>query len=153
MARRQKILISLMVLAVLYGLYEFFYAGGEDKPKSSTPAVMQVDELNKLAAEVEALLLKGTDVQDAYIVTRAETEWLVDPFYAARAVAAEQLRLFFTGYLEMGKRKVAIINGIDYEVGDYLAERPDFQVRSIRPNEVVITDRRGIANIPIPFVE
>ncbi len=74
------------------------------------------------------------------------------PFYVAKAVAAEQLRLFFTGYLEMGKRKVAIINGSTTRWRLPLREA-DFQVRSIRPNEVVITDRRGIANIPIPFVE
>jgi len=153
MAKREVVIVAVMALVVFYGLYDFFYAASADRSKSVKTIEVKVDELNKLAADVEEVLAATSDAKDAYIVTRAETDWLVDPFYLARAIAEQEIKFFFTGYIEMGKRKIAIINGFDYEVGDYLLERPGFQVRSIRQNEVVITDRRGITNIPIPFVD
>lgn len=153
MAKREVIILSVMVIVVIYGLYEFFYTAPAEKTTSVKTIELKVDDLNQLTADVEKLLEPERDSRDTYIVSRAEMDWLVDPFYLSRAMTEEELRLFFTGYIEMGKRRIAIINGMDYEVGDHLLERPGFQVRSIRPNEVVITDRRGIANIPIPFVE
>ena len=153
MTKREAVIVAVMVLVVAYGLYDYFYAASAGKSKSVKTIEVKVEELNKLAADVEEILVSESDARDAYIVTRAETDWLVDPFYLAQSIAEQEIKFFFTGYIEMGKRKIAIINGLDYEVGDYLLERPGFQVRSIRPNEVVITDRRGITNIPIPFVD
>ena len=48
----------------------------------------------------------------------------------------------YTGFMQMGDKKFAIIDGFEYAVGDEL-EQGGFVVRSINPRQVVIvsTDR------------
>jgi hypothetical protein len=43
----------------------------------------------------------------------------------------------YTGFLRMGEKKLAIINGMEYEAGDIL-EPDGFIIRSISPSRVVI---------------
>lgn len=159
MTKREIIIVSVMILAVIYGVYSFFFSAPAGKPGPVKTAEVNLEELNRIAAEVRNILADvPSDKRDAYIVARAESEWLVDPLYLSRDFQAlvregENVQLFYTGFIEVGNRRIAVINGLDYEVGDHLLERPGFRVRSIRPEEVVITDGRGVAGIPIPFVD
>jgi hypothetical protein len=43
----------------------------------------------------------------------------------------------YTGFLRMGDKRLAIINGMEYEVGEIL-EPGGFTIRSISPSRVVI---------------
>ena len=45
--------------------------------------------------------------------------------------------MLYTGYLRMGDKRLAIINGMEYEAGDIL-EPDGFIIRSISPRRVVI---------------
>ena len=58
---------------------------------------------------------------------------------AAQAIqpATPDLKISYTGYMEMGDIKFAIINGLEYVAGDRL-EKGDYIVSSITPSRVVI---------------
>ena len=52
------------------------------------------------------------------------------------------MNVSYTGFMQMGDKKFAIIDGLEYTAGDELVQG-GFEVRSITPRQVVIvsTDR------------
>lgn len=56
----------------------------------------------------------------------------------------------YTGYLDAGSRRLAIINGIEYMVGDQL-DSGSLVVKSIDPEKVVLEDAGKRGQLTIPF--
>lgn len=156
MAKREKIIVFIMILTILYGVYEFFIAPSSKRPKSISVStnVKRVDA-NKLMVDISKVL-KDDDsaIVDNYIVARAEEEWTNDPFYTKNVSSrhAGEVKLVYIGYLEIGKRKIAIINGVDYQVGDEL-EMAEYKVKSISPSMVILVNKEGKEKITIPLSE
>lgn len=157
MAKREKIIVFVMILAILYGVYAFFIAPSSKRPKSISVStdVKRVDT-NKLMVDVSKVL-KDDDsaIVDTYIVARAEEEWTNDPFYTENVSSGQhtgEVKLVYIGYLEIGKRKIAIINGVDYQIGDEL-EMAGYRVKSISPSIVIVVNKEGQGKITIPLSE
>jgi hypothetical protein len=104
---------------------------------------------------------------DVYTIGRAESEWLRDPFAnnkvyrewasikdgASEAGKASQKVLFnYSGYLETGQRKMAIINGLEYRINESL-EIEGYVLKTIQPGKVIITNTRDRTNIEVPLQE
>lgn len=156
MNQREKIIVGIMLLTVVYGIYVLFF---ENKGKSSateTVAVSsaaQLENLNAFITKVAEASRAGLSKEDKYIISRAETEWKQDPLITAeltdrprdeinrqeQAVQAVGPRpnITYTGFMQMGDRKFAIINGFEYAPGDQLQEG-GYTVSSITPSKVVI---------------
>ena len=49
----------------------------------------------------------------------------------------------------MGQKKLAVINGSTYQVGDKLDFGSSFYLRSVEPSRVVIVDKQNQRNIVI----
>ena len=151
-----------MLLTVVYGIYALFFEG---KGKSSTTvtaavsATKQLENLNAFITKVAEASRAGLSEEDTYIISRAETAWKQDPMTMveltdipedeikrqrkkAIQTTGVQLDVSYTGFMQMGDKKFAIINGLEYTTGDEL-EQGGFKVRSITPRQVVIvsTDR------------
>jgi hypothetical protein len=56
-------------------------------------------------------------------------------------VSIPDLKVSYTGFMKMGDKTFAIINGVEYAAGDPL-EQGDYMVRSITPSQVVIVSAR-----------
>lgn len=156
MAKREKIIVVIMILTILYGVYEFFIAPSSKEPKPvSVSTEVKRGDVNKLMGDVSKVL-KDDDsaIVDTYIVARAEEEWTADPFYTENISSGHtgEVKLVYTGYLEIGKKKIAIINGVDYQIGDEL-EMTGYTIRSINPSRVVVVDKRGRGEITVPLLE
>ena len=54
--------------------------------------------------------------------------------------------ILYTGYLEMGTTRLAIINGNEYATGDML-EQGGYVVRSITPSQIVLATTDGTKNM------
>jgi hypothetical protein len=162
MTNREKIIVGLMLLTVAYGVYALFFEG---KAKSSTPtlasvsATKQLENLNAFIAKIAEASKAGLSKEDKYIISRAESPWKQDPLTTVELTerpqdeimqqkqqvvksTGPQLNASYTGFMQMGDKKFAIINGLEYTTGDEL-EQGGFVVRSITPRQVVIfsTDR------------
>jgi hypothetical protein len=162
MTNREKIIVGLMLLTVAYGIYALFFEG---KGKSSTTptavvsATRQLEDLNAFITKVADASKAGLSEDDKYIITRAEAAWKQDPLTTVELTdrpedeinrqkrkiietTGPQLDVSYTGFMQMGDKKFAIIDGLEYTVGDEL-EQGGFTVRSITPRQVVIvsTDR------------
>jgi hypothetical protein len=106
-----------------------------------------------------AVALKGTKISsvDAYIIDQAQKPWSNDPFYVGPAPEQKgpdsaTPTFAYTGYVELGEERLAIINGVDYRVGDPL-EIPGFMLLTVAPSKVIIEDKEGQRKITVPFVE
>lgn len=156
MTRRERIIVAATVVAALYGGYQFL-APKAKKPSSGQRGVVS-ENLTPFAAEVVGRMRKldagGTD---AYVVARGNSPWPSNPFFqgriqpeeeAAAAMAVETVvdQLSFSGYLQIGDRTFAIINGTEYETGETL---PGFglTVVSIEPKRVALSEDGGSGTV------
>ncbi len=151
LSKQQVIILIVMVLSILYGAYTFF-------PLLTKKIVRNItgkeEDLNTFITGLNTELSKSyPTITDSYIINRAETEWNRDPFSfrgvpkavsitgasGKKAVASGTFN--YTGFVETGSRKMAIINGFEYGPGDSL-EKEGFIVEQIYPTRVVIRNEK-----------
>lgn len=159
MSKREKILVGLMVLAVVYGLYVWFL------PTPHQAATVNDDNeqkaLNAFIMKVAEKTTTGLSKNMAYVLQKAETKWQRDPLIQIEPKTLEEeeesrqpvltSKITYTGFLRMGDKRLAIINGMEYEAGDRL-EPSGFIIRSISPSRVVIAPpgrKKKTINLPM----
>jgi len=143
-----------MLLTVVYGVYTVFFEGkGGTQQIAPVSATKQLEDLNIFITKVAEASKAGLSKEDKYIIQVAEAEWKQDPLVSvelkdrpeseiqkAKAVAPvsiPDLDVRYTGFMQMGDKKFAIINGVEYAAGDRL-EQGDYILQSITPSRVVI---------------
>ena len=135
-----------MVLAVVLGVYSLFFSAPRKVAISSDHK--ELETLNSFVTKVAEQTKKGLSKEQTYILQKAQAEWKQDPFIQIRpkltrdeAEERQPLvvnsKILYTGFLEMGNKRLAIINGMEYEIGDIL-ERTGLVVRKISPSHVVV---------------
>jgi hypothetical protein len=155
MTTREKIIVGLMLLTVAYGVYAVFFEGKGAPPReiATISATKQLENLNTFIAKIAETSKAGLSKEDKYIIQLAEAEWKQDPLISAELkdrpeseiqkarqvtkVSLPDLNVAYTGFMQMGERKFAIINGVEYTSGDQL-EQGGYIIRNITPNQVVI---------------
>ena len=171
MPRREIIIILLMITAVLFGGYSFFFTSPsktdiEGKGKG-------LEALNKFIVDVaENLKKKDLSETDKYIIKQALAEWKREPFVKPQlyvkpveleeeeedsdeeeeVITAQELNLIYSGYLETVDKQLAIINGMEYEAGEMLGQEGYF-IKNILPNRVVIGIMGRKNDIILPIEE
>jgi len=168
--KRQILILVVMLLAVLYGAYEFFSTGR--KGQAVVDTAKKAADLNAFIGDITVSLTKDTPSPvDAYMIKRAEAAWLRDPFYEPKnnredaiereAAHAQQVeaeakaikdQLKYTGYVDMGRNKVAIVNGNEYVTGEAL-DVGGYVLNGIYPTKIVIYNKMTRLTIDIPLQE
>lgn len=149
MKKSEKILLSVLGVVVLWAAYILFF---EEPPVKVAPTAQnQSGEFEGIVAALQASLDEGqlTDIE-AYKVDLAKQGLGGGPFYASTAqfyfAGGDGLdgdgenALVYSGYLKVGKASFAIINGIEYAVGDELATG-GFRLVQITHGYVVVERR------------
>lgn len=167
MSKRERVIIFIMLFAVIYGGYNLLYKSPSKTGVSSTGK--GPEDLNKFVIDV-ANRITDTRLTDFnnYIVAKASDDWTQNPFIeSALPVQAEVItdiasgrteslkqesRLFYTGYLKISDKSLAIINGSEYEAGEKLPQ-PGYFLRSIHPTWVEIGVEGDFQTIVIPMQE
>ena len=145
MSKREKIILAFVLIAVMYGGYQFLFP-----PPSKTTSVKTENEIkmaNKLVKDMTTQIIKiNTPGPENYIISKAETKWVKDPFYKKKfpvkktediSSARQGISFTYSGYIEMEEKKIAIINGMEYQTGEEL-KTGGWIVLSIYPTRVVI---------------
>jgi len=162
--KREGFIIGAMAIAVLYGALTFLI-GGQSK-KAVSPATINGPDLQVLTSDITATVSKQAfSVRDAYVIAKAETEWLHDPFMGkkvyrqmvtpiavpkAAEVAPVKIAFNYMGYMEFRGKQIAIINGVEYTLGESL-DTPGYVLRSISPQKVIIENKGGQGRIEVPI--
>jgi hypothetical protein len=77
---RQILILGVMLLAILYGAYEFFFTA--PKKPAVVAAAKTAADLNASIGDITATLAKDAPSPVvAYTIKRADAEWPSDPFY------------------------------------------------------------------------
>jgi hypothetical protein len=163
------IILGVMGVAILFGTYELFFAKG--KKPVTIDAGKNITELNTFISEMTAAIGKDTPSPvDAYMIKRAEAGWARDPFYErktykdwavtvtkepAQAAGAggaptQKNQFNYTGYVALGNKQIAIINGIEYGVGDAL-DVEGYILKGIHPSRVVIFNKESKRYFDVPL--
>jgi hypothetical protein len=149
MSNREKGILVFMAIAVLYGIYSFFLASSP-KPVAVNRG-KSIDDITQFIGEVTDSLKEDSSEKNTYVLAQAKAQWTQDPFLPARALTAksdivvetlpgassEEVSYRYSGYIKMGNRKLAIINGLEYELGNELKQGGKV-VKEIGPMQIVI---------------
>ena len=164
MSKREKIIVGLMVAAIVYGAYNFLFSSstGNRKQffqKSAAPLGEFVADLLKRIREAD------TTKTDTLVLTKSAVDWKKDPFLVVKKIVEKEVEtkdpeiinsseltgaFRYSGYMEMGSRKLAIINGMEYQKGEQL-DNLGATLKSITPGEVriYVDAEQGIVVVPI----
>ena len=161
MTLREKILVGLMIVAVVMGGL-ILMSEGPNGP-SSGEAGKAPQPLTQMLTRLTAQFDKGISLESSrYTLAMAQSPWQETLFLddARLAAAAGRPRdadealpanvaMVYSGYIETPGRRVAIINGIEYLIGDQL-DQSSYTLRQITPQQVVIsTPQQRMLAIPL----
>ena len=162
MTNREKIIVGLAALALGYGAMELLLLRAKVAPVSQPQSL---EGLNAFITKVADATRVGTAEASAIVIQKAEAAWKQDPFLEiqkAKAVkppdkptteTARLPNLVYNGFMELGSKRLAIINGQEYEAGDKL-NPGGFTIKSILPTRVVLVSAQGEgAPIVLPLQE
>jgi hypothetical protein len=160
--KRQIIIIAVMALFILYAAYEYLIASPARKKSDQSAKPVEINTfVNEVTADILKNPLAGIDM---VIIRRAESDWGKDPFlerttykeWATKNTAAgdadSSAKIIYSGYVDAGRKKMAIINGVEYGVGDQL-EMEGYVLKSIAPSKVRINNKNTGSELEIPIQE
>lgn len=168
MGKREMIILGVAAIAILYAAFEYL------TPKKQIAGVdtgQKAAELKTFVTDLTASLGKDSSKNlGTLIFSRAERAWAQDPFLDAKAykswtqakviaakvpataAVAPKIEFVYTGYLEVGQKRMAIVNGMEYSEGDGLDIKGYF-LKSVSPSNVVIENRGTGASLNVPLLE
>jgi hypothetical protein len=159
MTKREKIIVGIMVLTVGYGAIELLLPRAKTGP--TAPAPQTTESLSVFISKVADAAKGAASESSALIIQKAEAGWKQDPFMVVRktpppsaeARASKETaraipNLAYSGFLEIGPKRLAIINGMEYEAGDRVNPGA-FSIKTILPNKVIMTSSQGEIVLPL----
>lgn len=169
MTTREKVIVGMMCLTIAYGAFELLSSGPANK-KPSKATQNPIGEIRDLVTDISQKLSRnGTGQDDQYIIGLAAKDWAKDPFIHSIqkvvsdaepvkqketqvATKATPMEMEYSGYLQVGKVKLAIINGIEYVEGDALGIS-GYYVRDISAQRVIVGQVNGSNTIRLTLKE
>jgi hypothetical protein len=163
MSKREKVILVIMAITIVYGAYALFI---NPNPKTSGPTATttQSEAINQFISNVSAMTQDGLSEIDSYIIQHIPVEWSKDPLLNSQRdfdfktdketedQLAQKLALKYTGFVVMGRQKLAIIDGVEYESGETLPET-NLVLEEIHSNRVVILVKTSNKRVSIPLEE
>jgi hypothetical protein len=163
MTTREKIIVGVMLLTVGYGAIELLL------PRAKTAKLpltaKSSDGLNAFITKVAAAVKGETSDAGDLIIQRAENAWKQDPFLEIRKPEAQAAmrpvkepvrpppNMVYSGFIEVGSKRLAIINGMEYEPGERL-DPGGFTIQSVLPNKVIMSSSKAESTpIVLPLQE
>ena len=166
LTRQQIIILSVMTLVILFAVYDFFIA-----PRTRMGIIdigKKTSELDEFLTDVTTRLPKESlSSADAYVLSRAESAWVHDPFFEGKLLREwekrkeraragggilQKVSFSYSGYIKVGNKDLAIINGVEYAAGDPL-EIGGYVLKKIYPGKVLIVNEKSGAKFDVPLQE
>ena len=169
MSKREKIIILVACIAVLYGIYEFFLSSPQKGPQVE-PGADSASQETFMTEISKTVATQGPSEKEAYIMRLAEMPWRESLFHELGKEELEEVvvnepeiqvepeplplevNLSYSGYLEMGDRRIAIISGMEYQTGD-LIDPGGYVVRAIHPTKIILELKKNKQTITLPIIE
>ena len=159
--KRELIFVALAAIALIYGAVDYVVrsstrisaSGGGAATTEAAFSLIQ-EELNAGAAarrQATALeILKALSVawpDDVFAAVAVADEEQADE---EEALPAEAVTLTYSGYMNMGEKILAVINGIEYRIGDMVE---GFVLKEIDPLEIIVEKNGRPTHVPFRRIE
>lgn len=154
-SNREKIIVILAAVAMLYGIYEYIFYAKQPvqhrNPEDTEEMLQQIGRISQKLVQTSLTPLEN------YLIEKTETKWddifISTPLPKKEDEPKEKLHKIklpeYTGYLEMENRMIAIINGMEYVTGDFLPGNR-YELIRISPKEITVrSSKRELFPIPI----
>ena len=155
MTRREKNILIATGLVAMIGLGSLFLGEGPGaKPGVSAP--VQNPQAAQVLENALTMARQATPgVVDGALLAAIDTPWRAPVFYdkplsngqAATKTAAMPR---FTGYVELGSGRLAVIDGYEYQAGDTL-EGGGYKVISVTPDKVALESLANGQKLELPY--
>ena len=169
MANLQKREIIILVIAalcvVLYVGYEFLIARPASKKVKTAPSTISVTPVNISASgESKNDLINNKDEFYNHVIKRTELDWEKNPFWKRDAyrewakiqgvagASGASSKIIYSGYVISGKNKMAVINGLEYRIGEEL-EMEGYILQQITPSKVLLSNKNTGSNVEVLLQE
>ena len=154
MEKREKIIVLTAIAILVIGGFEFFYSPSGKKEQEARQMNIE-DEKTQMAAfvtKVQAeVALNKVDDDLRYLLSRIEADWMGDPFYEGanpflKTFKDEEpetdlpITIVYSGYIGVGERRMAVLNGNEYEIGEQIDEGV-YLVKQIFPDHLVLEEK------------
>ena len=170
MSKREIILVFAALIAIIYAVHSLTTSSSSNQSTNNTN-IKKTGAVKFIANLSETLEKNTLDKTDIYIIARAEAKWEKDPFLKKELIkkseiikkpepveeipkkpepVEEIIRFRYSGYVEMGDRRLAIINDVEYGTNDEL-EVTGYIVETIEPLRVIISDIERQRKIIVPI--
>lgn len=163
MKTREKIIILLAIAAIIYGIYILFFAASPRLTANHTDK--NAEETKTMVLDlVKGLTKDDTSKRDIYIITSAAAKWVREPFLtsehrlvsgkgeANESAAPTTIDLLYTGFLQAGDKRLAVINGMEYEMGEHI-DAGNYTVKNITPKQTVVIRNQDGVTLALPLQE
>jgi len=136
MSVREKIVVILAVISVICGIYNFFPRSSTEKKPISDDVYMIIDNINKALTEKKIL------DAELFVINQIHSDWR-DIFKIKKITHENKEKIIdipipeFSGYLAVGNKVFAILDGNEYQAGEKLLDS-GYTVEKIFPGNVVI---------------
>jgi tRNA U34 5-carboxymethylaminomethyl modifying enzyme MnmG/GidA len=168
MSLREKIIVAVAGLALIWGIYEVGIKSILDNKKPGDKQKITEAELKQdLSVFTEEISQKVSSVnlnqKELFIISKSSEKFKKDPFisYAdmetiknrdktdlSESSGNEPVQSLFKylGYIEISDMKIAVINNIEYKKNERI-ENTRFRVKDISPSKVILSN--GVKNFEI----
>ena len=118
-----------MVVSVILGIYMIFFDSPRQTATLNTTGGRELEVLSTFITKVAEQTQSGPSKEQAYVLNKAQSAWKKDPLIELEAKKVDvdtgpepvlNAKVQYTGFLQMGDTRLAIINGMEYEAGDQL---------------------------------
>jgi hypothetical protein len=150
MNRREIIIIVIAVAAGIFFLLNHFVFTGKTSVSEEERIAAAVSKINTFSetagTSITLVKSKKTFLDIDYLISSAESEWENDPFivYDLKYLKLDEagiekivVDLSYTGFIQAGKKALAVINGMEYTHGELLKD-VGYKVFSITSAQVVL---------------
>jgi len=169
MTTREKIIVGIMCLTIVYGAYELIIRGRTRPLPALTTTSASTGDLKSFVAEITGKLAnEKVTMEYQHMIRQADADWTKDPFIQSSEPLKKRLsqvgstpkkpkksvkpRYTYSGFIQLDDTRLAIINGIEYAVGEKLVNKA-FYVKTISTNRVVLAKVNSNETIQIFITE
>jgi hypothetical protein len=161
--KREMIILAVAAMFVLYAGYEYLIGPASKKVKTSASAdYVKVDTfVNEIIKDLGKEKLTDSDL---YVIRRMSADWGKNPFWKKDLYKAWVNRegrvqgngalanIIYSGYVDSGKNKMAVINGFEYRIEEEL-EIGGYVLKQITPSKILIVNKHTGNKEEIPLQE
>ncbi len=159
--KRELIIVALAAIALIYGAVDYVMRSSVRSSASGGGAATTEAAFSLVQEELSAVGATRQQATALEILAALSAAWPQDVFAAVEVADEEQVQdeeappeeavtLTYSGYMNMGERILAVINGIEYRIGDMVE---GFMLKEIDPMEIIMEKNGRPTHVPFRRIE